>query len=429
MLRYLRYPEQKGGLVELRDGRLMGIIRGLLKFYSHDRGRTWTEPEAVLDAGKQIIGTGDPQGVLRLQSGALGMTYRRPVTEADFPSAAPTARKRLAAGPGALFFRKSYDEGETWGRENLVVGPGVVWWYALSDTMIQLASGRLLWPLYGGSRGYRPDPMPKVEGLDRGIGHLWYPENCGQSKFYYSDDEGETWKESPDDLMLWRDSGKHNLDALHEITAAETSDGHIVALARCAQCRAAQTFSYDGGVRWTLPELSELNSSNAPVRVKRIPSTGDLMVVWNQVTAEEHRHAYSRCRLSAAISTNGGVTWKNFRNIHVSPGMDETPRVSDPEPPHFERPGSATRPDDPLVKNPIQGRVRASYANFYFFGDEVFIEHDYWFRSDPWGTYAVPNEWKHLTKNRNRRTKDGHLLGSLPRRLHILPLKWFYSGS
>ena len=106
--------------------------------------------------------------------------------------------------------------------------------------------------------------------------------------------------------------------------------------------------------------------------------------------------------------------------------MDESPRVSDPEPPQFVRPGSAIKPYDPIPDNPIGGRLRASYPNFWIFGEEVFIEHDYWYRVDPWGTYRVPDKWKHLTKDRNRRTSTGHLLSSLPRRLHILPLKWFY---
>ena len=77
--RFLEYPPQKGGLVELKDGRLMGIIRGMLKFYSEDRGITWSEPEPVLDNGEQIIAEADPVGVLRLQSGAIGVTSYRPV--------------------------------------------------------------------------------------------------------------------------------------------------------------------------------------------------------------------------------------------------------------------------------------------------------------------------------------------------------------
>lgn len=425
--RFLEYPPQKGGLVELKDGRLMGIIRGMLKFYSEDRGMTWSEPEPVLDNGEQIIAESDPVGVLRMQSGAIGVTSYRPVRADELPDRGwATARRLRQQSQRGLFFRKSDDEGETWTPEVLVSAPGIVNWYALNDTMIQLSSGRLLWPSYGSSRAAELHPKPLVEGQERGIGHLWSPENVSPTKFFYSDDEGQTWQASDGDLMLWIDQGYGNLDSMHEPTAAETKDGRVLCLARCAQMRAVQTYSDDDGVHWTLPELSELNSANAPIRVRRIPSTGDLMVVWNQVTAQEHREAWGRCRLSAAISTNGGRTWTNFRNIHVSPGMDESPRVSDPEAPQFVRPGSAIKPYDPIPDNPIGGRLRASYPNFWIFGEEVFIEHDYWYRVDPWGTYRVPDKWKHLTKDRNRRTSTGHLLSSLPRRLHILPLKWFY---
>ena len=427
MERYLEYPPQKGGLVELKDGRLMGVIRGMLKFYSHDRGRTYTEPEPVMQDAEQIVAEADPVGVLRLQSGAIGITSYRPMRTAEFPDRGRATQHRLnRQSQRGLFFRKSTDEGETWGPEVLVSAPGIVSWYALNDTLIQLKNGRLLWPSYGGSRAARLHPKPPVEGQERSIGHLWHPENVSATKFFYSDDEGETWKATQDELMLWIDRGRGNLDSMHEPTAAETKDGRILCLARCAQMRAVQTFSDGQGERWALPELSELNSANAPIRVRSIPKTGDLMAVWNQVTAQEHREAYGRCRLSAAVSTDNGRTWTNFRTIHVSKGMDEAPRVSDPEPPQFVRPGSATKPLDPIPDNPIGGRLRASYANFFFIGDEVFIEHDYWFRVDPWGTYKVPKKWKHLTKDRNRRTSTGHLLSSLPRRLHILPLTWFY---
>ena len=187
--------------------------------------------------------------------------------------------------------------------------------------------------------------------------------------------------------------------------------------------------SYDQGIHWTRAELTELCSANAPIRIRSIPSTGDLMAVWNQVTAQEHREGLGRCRLSAAISVDNGRTWRGFRTIHVTPGMDESERILDPEPPQFVRPGSATRPGDPQPDNSIQGSLRASYANFWFFGDEVFIEHDYWYKTAPWSSYPVPEKFKPLIKNRNRRTSTGHLLSSLPRRLHIVPLKWFYEES
>ena len=156
MLRYLRYPEQKGGLVELKDGRLMGIIRGMLKFYSHDRGRSWTEPEPVIADGEQIIGFSDPQGVLRLNSGRIGITYLGPVKPEDLKDATPgpSLEARAKKGLRALFFRTSDDEGETWNPAHLVAGPGLHFPYSLHAALIQLRSGRLLWPFYGGTGAY-----------------------------------------------------------------------------------------------------------------------------------------------------------------------------------------------------------------------------------------------------------------------------------
>jgi len=414
----VRFPPYKGGLVEIKGGRILGISRGLVRYHSDDRGRTWSKPEPVTQDGRVIRGEGDPVSLLRLASGKIALTYGRPLEREELPPRAAAAfdRYRQLERSG-LFFRTSSDEGKTWSREVMVRGPGVVWWYALNDTLIQLRSGRLLWPCYGGSSAYRPNPAPKVEGLDRGVGHLWAPENVGISKCFYSDDEGAHWKAPVDDLMMWIDHGRGNLTSVHEITAAEARDGRIVALSRSDIMRVIQTFSTDRGEHWTLAELSELNTSNAPVRVKRIPKTDDLMVVWNQVTAEEHRLGYGRCRLSAAISKDGGTSWTNFRNIWVTPGLDERPRVVDPEPPKFVRPGSATRPDDPPPENPIRGQIRASYPNFYFFSDEVFIEHDTWFRTNLWGTGDVPREWEDLDPKKGK-----------GRKLHIIPLDWFYQG-
>ena len=412
----VNFPPYKGGLVEIKGGRILGIGRGLVRYYSDDKGRTWSRPEPVVQDGRQIIGKDDPVSLLRLASGKIALTYGRPLEKQELPRAAAAAFDHYRGLElSGLFFRTSSDEGRTWSREVMVRGPGVVWWYALNDTLIQLRTGRLLWGCYGGSSAYRPNPSPKVEGLERGVGHLWAPEGLGISKFFYSDDEGGHWKASKDDLMMWLDHGRGNLASISEVTAAEASDGRIVALARSDVMRAIQTFSTDGGERWALAELSELNTSNAPVRVKRIPATGDLMVVWNQVTAEEDRLGYGRCRLSAATSKDGGRSWTNFRNIWVSPGLDERPRVVDPEPPKFVRPGSATRPDDPPPDNAIHGQIRASYANLYFFGDDVFIEHDQWYRTNLWATGNVPREWEDLDPQKGK-----------GRRLHIIPLKWFY---
>jgi sialidase-1 len=53
--------------------------------------------------------------------------------------------------------------------------------------------------------------------------------------------------------------------------------------------------------------------------VKRIPATGDLLVLWNNV---ESRSNWPRTPLTAAISTDEGTTWKHFHNIDARPKHD-----------------------------------------------------------------------------------------------------------
>ena len=40
-----------------------------------------------------------------------------------------------------------------------------------------------------------------------------------------------------------------------------------------------------------------------------VPGTGDLLLVWNQASAEEIQNGLSRHRLSTAISNDGGASW------------------------------------------------------------------------------------------------------------------------
>jgi hypothetical protein len=49
--------------------------------------------------------------------------------------------------------------------------------------------------------------------------------------------------------------------------------------------------------------------------VTRISKTGDLLIVWNQVSGDEVRAGYRRSRLSSAISKDDGKSWQHFRTI------------------------------------------------------------------------------------------------------------------
>jgi sialidase-1 len=137
------------------------------------------------------------------------------------------------------------------------------------------------------------------------------------SRCYYSDDGGETWRRSANSVDV---SGV----GADEPAVVELKDGTILMLFRTTlgQLWAAQ--SEDGGEMWgEAYPMIQLVSPNAPVNVKRIPSTGDLLVIWNHhwpagvrggvVTSSE------RTPLTAAISVDEGKTWCAFRDLETDP--------------------------------------------------------------------------------------------------------------
>jgi hypothetical protein len=52
----------------------------------------------------------------------------------------------------------------------------------------------------------------------------------------------------------------------------------------------------------------------APVSISRIPTTGDLLALWNHNPGAKDRNP-----LTAAISKDEGETWQNIRNVEGGP--------------------------------------------------------------------------------------------------------------
>ena len=77
----------------------------------------------------------------------------------------------------------------------------------------------------------------------------------------------------------------------------------------------------------------------------QIPTSGDLLCIWNQASEQEIRTGFYRSRLTSAISKNRGGTWEHFRTVVMSDGMKKVDRIVDPNPPGHLRPSGAV-PDD-----------------------------------------------------------------------------------
>ena len=256
----LAWSDFYGGPTDYSAGKVSGVI-------SSDGGRTWGEKFTMLE-NTAVINTMMPS-LLRLQSGELALFYL----------------KMEDLGDSRMFVRKSYDEGESWGDE-VCVTSDVAYHAPANDRVIQLSSGRILLP--------------------ESVGKTSFPDGGGsQLMSYYSDDNGDSWH---------RASGNAEVpNGGAEPSAVERKDGSLLMVIRTPLAHLYRCESFDGGDTWSVPVPMALVSATSPPNVKRIPSTEDLLLVWN------HSLTGARNPLTATISKDDGETWGNVRDLEDDP--------------------------------------------------------------------------------------------------------------
>ena len=73
--------------------------------------------------------------------------------------------------------------------------------------------------------------------------------------------------------------------------------------------------SDDEGETWSEPRATDLPGSGTPTSLGRVPGSDDLLLIWNQVGTQEWKWGFRRHRLTAAISSDNGRTWRHRRNL------------------------------------------------------------------------------------------------------------------
>ena len=222
---------------------------------------------------------------------------------------------------------------------------------------------------------------------------------------FYSDDEGQTWTESADSIFVREEDG--GLANLAEAPCiAETADGRVLMFARTDMQRILQSYSDDGGVHWSVAELNSLISSRSEVSLTQIPSTGDLLCIWNQADAKEISTGFYRSRLTSAISRDSGKTWEYFRTIVQSTGMKKVGRIPPSGPPRYLRPSGGVVGAVNLIQPENLRSVRAPRVSII--DEKVYLRFDDRLYGRAPGT---KRGWKKIY------SKD---------RLLVFPLSWFY---
>lgn len=273
-----------GDIIELKDGALLLSYThsGIKARKSTDRGRTW---------GEEFVLVPDPQppsqqgryahpSFLRLANGEILLSY------IYIAGALPYY--------GHNYYRRSADEGETWS-EQFILTPYPGYNLVHNDKLTLLSTGRIIVPMEHKKRW----PSEKD--------HSGYV--C---RVFYSDDHGYSWQASENDV----DIEPHEAQEPHVV---ELKDGRLLMIFRTYSEYVGRAYSDDQGVTWSEGELLEdlpLPRSGA-VTVKRIPSTGDLLLI--RITGRSNG---KRTPFTSMISKDEGETWTNPRNIAEDPEGD-----------------------------------------------------------------------------------------------------------
>jgi len=275
----------EGDVVELADGRL---LLAWTEFYggyddhaaahisaklSTDGGLTWG-PKSILQenvGGRNVMSV----SLLRLESGPILFFYLLKNSISDCQ----------------VWVRRSEDEAATWSAPSPVSSR--TGYHVINNArVVQLSDGRLLAPV-ALTRDIESGPPSRVF--------------C-----YISDDEGATWRPGRGDAGFAGSPAQ-------EPGVAEFFDGSGLMIIRTKLGRIYTARSADGGDTWSIPVASSLVSPPSPATVAKIPSTDDLLIVWNDNPAGASARWQDRTPLTSAVSRDGGETWVNRKNLESDP--------------------------------------------------------------------------------------------------------------
>ncbi|MEN6533620.1 MAG: sialidase family protein [Bryobacteraceae bacterium] len=291
----------EGAFVTLKDGRILfaysrftsggddDSAAEIVGRYSNDGGRTWTStdvPIVAREGGQNVMSV----SFLRLHDGRIALFYAR----------------KNSVGDCRPYLRYSSDEARTWS-DPILCTPDFSYFVLNNDRAVQLRGGRILLPVA------QHTPVNGKFNLR------------GTVMLYFSDDAGRLWSRSRTVLECPTSS----VSGFQEPGIVELKDGRLLMFIRTQMGSQYLSHSGDRGNTWSPAQPSEILSPLSPASIKRIPTTGDLLMVWNDHSQVDQAMRASetpgrssggrRTPLTVAVSRDEGRTWIHRHNVLSDP--------------------------------------------------------------------------------------------------------------
>jgi sialidase-1 len=281
----------EGDVIELDDGRLLLVYMEfsgagsdfattrLVSQQSADGGKTWTHHRVVTETLAGDINVYSPN-LIRAKDGGILLVFMR--------------KHQTNPLTSTIFTWKSLDEGLNFSPVSQVTGG----YLGLCNSVIKrLKSNRLLLPISVISRQGSAAHGESYSGM-----------------VLISDDDAATWYQSIGSVEL-------PMRGVMEPHVQQTTSGKVLMVMRSQMGSLFLSESHDEGINWSLPQTSGLRTPESCPELTLIPSTGDLVMIWNNSPYNPafRSHFGKRSPLTAAISNDEGSTWKNCRDIEDDP--------------------------------------------------------------------------------------------------------------
>ncbi|NWG12234.1 MAG: exo-alpha-sialidase [Acidobacteria bacterium] len=274
----------------------------ILGCVSHDGGRTWESSGAfVLQrnvGGWNVVGP----SFVRLSDREVLFFFNR-------------ENSLLDAG---TWLRRSLDNGATFGPPVRLPYEG--FGDVVADHVLRLENGRILVPYYE----YR---FPNASSAN------------AYAYCFYSDDGGRTWKQSNKVTLTKPAEGREIAFAANEAprrmvysaeepSVVELKDGRLLMFVRTYVKSFYKSYSNDKGATWSELTDSGVQAPGSTPVLARIPSTGDLLLLFNYGDQDEILGKWPRNRLASAVSFDEG---RNFTSVRILDGSRNFPgRMTQP---------------------------------------------------------------------------------------------------